>query len=231
MDYVAARGIVLATRIEGGGSIGDLSPAPPHCQQVAAEPPPPPPARVCTARAIPTPEPPPSPPNSTQTPTPPQAGTQERPQTGPPKKEEAPGGVLQRGVVQRLLNGLLLGVHHRLLGVRRAPAPPPGQGAHQTPSQGPQRAPPPPTPTQVKGQGKGKSGGGGANTKRGTKFMSFFGTMGSGGSSRAKRPLPRVAPLGLGRRGSPSPKTPNYSPARERRFGKPRHRRTSSSPR
>ena len=40
MDYVEARGSVLATRIEGWGSIGDLSPAPPHCQQVAAEPPP-----------------------------------------------------------------------------------------------------------------------------------------------------------------------------------------------
>ena len=42
MDYVAARGSVLATRIEGWGSIGDMSPAPPHCQQVAAEAPAPP---------------------------------------------------------------------------------------------------------------------------------------------------------------------------------------------
>ena len=36
MDHVAARGSVLATCIEGWGSIGDMSPAPPHCQQVAA---------------------------------------------------------------------------------------------------------------------------------------------------------------------------------------------------
>ena len=35
MDCVAARGSVLATRIEGWGSIGDMSPAPPHCQKVS----------------------------------------------------------------------------------------------------------------------------------------------------------------------------------------------------
>ena len=137
------------------------------------------PTRVCTARATPTPEPPPSPPNNTQTqtqtPTPPQAGTQERPQTSPPKKEEAPGGVLQRGVVQRLLNGLLLGVHHGLLGVRGARAPPLGQGAHQNPlarlprePRPPNPRPGPPNPNPRPSQ---RQEGGGANTKRGSKCM------------------------------------------------------------
>ena len=89
-DYVAARGSVLATRIEGWGSIGDLSPAPPHCQQVAAQAPPL--ARVCTARSTPAPEPPPSSPNSTQTqtqtPTPPPSGNPRAPPNHPPKKRK-----------------------------------------------------------------------------------------------------------------------------------------------
>ena len=170
-------------------------------------PPPPPPARVCTARAAPTPEPPPSPPNSTQTqtqtPTPPQAGTQERPQTTPPKKEEAPGGVLQRGVVQRLLNGLLLGVHHRVLGVRRAPAPPPGQGAHQTPSQGSQESRAPPT----QGQAKGKMGGG-CKYKAGEQVYVVFRDNGQWGIEQGKEALAAGGPPGVGETWISFPKDP-----------------------
>ena len=214
MDYVAARGSVLATRIEGWGSIGDMSLAPPHCQQVAAEAPAPP---VCAPPVQPQPpNPHPAPQNSTQTqtqtPTPPQAGTQERPQTSPPKKEEAPGGVLQRGVVQRLLNGLLLGVHHRLLGVRGAGAPPPGQGAHQTPSQGSQesRAPPtqgpaPPTPTQ--GQAKGKRGGG-CKYKAGEQVYVVFRDNGQWGIEQGKEALAAGGPPGVGETWIAFPKDP-----------------------
>ena len=197
------------------------------------------PARVCTAHATPTPEPPPSPPNSTQTqtqtPTPPQAGTQERPQTSPPKKEEAPGGVLQRGVVQRLLNGLLLGVHHRLLVVRGAPAPPPGQGAHQTPSQGSQesRAPPtqgpaPPTPTQ--GQAKGKSGGG-CKYKAGEQVYVVFRDNGQWGIEQGKEALAAGGPPGVGETWIAFPKDPELFAIPRASVGKPRRRRRSSSPR
>ena len=209
-DYMASRGSVLETRIEGWGSIGDLSPAPPHRQQVAAEPPPPPPTRVCTARATPTPETPPSPPNSTQTqtqtPTPPEAVTQEHPQTTPPKKEEAPGGVLQRGVVQQLLNGLLLGVHHRLLGVRGVPTPHPGQGAQppQPPSQG-SRGPPP--PTQVEGQAKGKRGGG-CKYKAGEQVYVVFRDNGEWGIEQGKEALAAGAPPGVGETWISFPKDP-----------------------
>ena len=190
-DYVAGGGSVLETRIEGWGSIGDLSPAPPHCQQVAVEAPPP--ARVWTARATPTPEPPPPAPQTTPKPKPkPQRPPKRQPKSAPnpppKKKEEAPGGVLQRGVVQRLLNGLLLGVHHRLLGFRGVPTPPPGQGAHppQTPSQGSQESrASPPTPTQVEGQAKGKREGG-CKYKAGEQVYVVFRDNGEWGIEQGK---------------------------------------------
>ena len=65
---------------------------------------------------------------------------------------------------------------------------PPTKEPTKPPRKAPKRAAPPPQP-QPKSKAKPKA-------KGGSKCMSFVGTMGSGGSSRAKRPLPRVAPRG-----------------------------------
>ena len=88
MDYVAARGSILATRIEGWGSIGDMSPAPPHCQQVAAEAPAPP---ACAPPVQPQPPNPHPAPQTAPKPEP-------KPQR-PPKREpkSAPKPTLKKG--------------------------------------------------------------------------------------------------------------------------------------
>ena len=124
--------------------------------------------------------------------------------------EEAPGGVLQRGVVQRLLHGLLLGVHHRLLGVRGAPAPPPGQGAHppQTPSQGSQESRAPPQP-QPKSKAKPKArGGGGCKYKAGEQVYVVFRDNGEWGIEQGKEALAAGGPPGVGETWISFPKDP-----------------------
>ena len=92
----------------------------------------------------------------------------------------------------------------------------------------PNPRPSPPNPNPRPSQ---RQEGGGCKYKAGEQVYVVFRDNGQWGMEQGKEAFPRVAPPGWGRRGSPSPKTPESSPSRERRFEKPRRRRRSSSPR
>ena len=211
MDYVAARGSVLATRIEGWGSIGNLSPTPPQCQQVAAEAPPR--LRVhrpCNSNPRTPAQPPKQHPNPNPNPNAPPRGNPRAPPNHPPRK-----GRGSRGSPP---------ARSRPATPERTPprGPPPTPRCSRSPSPAPrprspptpnplarlprELRPPPPTPTQVKGQAKGKRGG--CKYKAGEQVYVVFRDNGEWGIEQGKEELAAGGPPGVGETWISFPKDP-----------------------
>ena len=134
-DYVEGRGSVLEARIEGWGSIGDLTPAPPRCQQVAAQPLPCPRVRPCNPNPRTPAQPPKQHPNPNPNPNAPPSGNPRAPPHHPPKK-----GRGSRGSPP---------ARSRPATPQRNPprGPPPTPRCSRSPSPAPRpRSPPPPNP-------------------------------------------------------------------------------------
>ena len=210
MDYVAACGSILATHIQGWGSIGDQSPAPPHCQQVGAEAPP----RLrehrpCNANPRTPAQSPKQQPNQNLDPNAPPSGNPRAPPEQPPKK-----GRGSRGSPP----------------ARSRPAtpqwtpprgPPPTPRCSRSPSPGPRpRSPPnplarlpreprPPPQPLPKSKAKPKArGGGGCKYKAGEQVYVVFRGNGEWGVKQGKEALAACAPLGVGETWISFPKDP-----------------------
>ena len=235
MDYVAARGSILATRIEGWGSIGDLSPAPPHCQQVAAEPPPPPPP-ACAPLVQPQPPNPRPAPQTAPKPKPkpqrpPKREPKSAPKPPPPKKKRLLGESSSEESSSDSSTDSSSGSTTDS-SVFEEPQPrPPAKEPTKPPRKAPKRAaPPPPTPTQVKGQAKGKRGRG-CKYKAREQVYVVFRDNGEWGIEQGKQALAAGGPPGVGETWISLPKYPKLFAIPRARFGKPRRRRINSSPR
>ena len=177
MDYLAARGSVLATRIEGWGSIGNMSPAPPHCQQVAAEAPAPPacapPVQPQPPNLHPAPQTAPKPKPKPQRP--PKREPKSAPKPAPQKRKRLPGESSSEESSSDSSTDSSSGSTTDSSAFEEPQPRPPAKEPTKPPRKAPKRAAPPQPkaqPPQPKPKAKPKArGGGGANTKRGSKCM------------------------------------------------------------
>ena len=231
MDYVVARGSVLATRIEGWGSIGDLSLAPPHCQQLAVEPPPPRPRvhRSCNPNPRTPAQPPKQHPNPNPNPNaPPKREPKSAPKPPPKKGTGSRGSPIARS---------------RPATPQRNPSrgPPPTPRRSRSPSPAPRPRSPPnplarlprdPRPPQPKSKAKPKARGGGVQIQSGgASVCRFSGQWGVGDRAGQRGPCRGWPPRGWGDVDL-LPQTPRTLRHPESvRFGKPGRTRRSSSPR